>query len=287
MRLPVEVAACVRDARSAKKPHKPIRLIDGAFRVPRQDFDKWLTVPSVDEEIAVLLKDFKDLKLTAYAPFWEGELRHVDQYMKWFMRVSSFQMAILNAIIIDLQPMDDQPQEHTFALPATQLVTDMTAQLLKHAGALSHHVTKTRRNHAAVGFKSQMCDSLMKELLKASYEGDATLLFGGKFTKSRKHARKIEEEKKATDASTSRGGYSGYRGGKGGGRAPQRASFTDTYTTPATPARGRGRGVKRPYNNQQQPARGRGQAARGPAAKRARGPSRGGRRSGGRGAKRF
>jgi hypothetical protein len=169
----------------------------------------------MDEEIAVLLKEFKEMKLTTYTPFWESELKQVDKYMKWFMRVSSFQMAILNAIIIDLQPTDEHSQDHIFALPATQLVTDMSAQILRHAGAVSHHVTKTRRDHAVLGIKSQSCDSLMKELLKTSYEANAKLLFGGKFTKSRKHAKKIEEEKKATEASN-RGHSSGYRGGKGG-----------------------------------------------------------------------
>jgi hypothetical protein len=73
----------------------------------------------------------KETKMPRFATFWERELMNIDLFMRWFLKLSAFQLAILNAIIIDLQPTEDQPQGHDFALPATELVTDLSAQFCR------------------------------------------------------------------------------------------------------------------------------------------------------------
>jgi hypothetical protein len=169
--------------------------------------------------------------MTEYSPFWELELRNVDLFMRWFMRVSAFQLAILNAVIIDLQPTVHQPQGHEFSLPATELVTDMSAQMLHNAVNLSHRVTKLRRDHATEDFKSKMVDSLLQQLLKTTpYDQESKLLFGGAYRKSRKRATKIENEKRATDSSRGNRGNRGGSRGRGGGHAVHSVAPTLTLT---------------------------------------------------------
>jgi hypothetical protein len=102
----------------------------------------------------------------------------------------------------------------------------------------------------------------MKELLVASYEGDATLLFGDEFTRSRKHVTKIEEERKTTHAPSTRGHSSGYHGEKGGGMGSSAGLLFGCILSASW------------YSTRQR-------------AKHPRGSVRGGRRPGGRGAKRF
>jgi hypothetical protein len=95
MKLPVEVTSVLTDARESTRPAKPMTIVANAFRVPRKDYDELLTVPKIDDEIAELLEAFKTTKMPEYSVFWESELKNIDSYMRWFMRVAAFQMAVL------------------------------------------------------------------------------------------------------------------------------------------------------------------------------------------------
>jgi hypothetical protein len=112
-------------------------------------------------------------------------------------RIAAFQVTILNALTIDLQPLDDQPMVGSeFAIPSACLATDMAAQLMKVV--VSHRLTQLRRQNACAGMK-HFIDEVTTSLMKIPFDRDPTLLFGGLYDKTSKEAlkrKKVEDEKR-------------------------------------------------------------------------------------------
>jgi hypothetical protein len=275
MQLPIEVGKLSTEIANRKKLFvKPPRAFNHAFRVSEQEYESFFTVPKIDEKADLILKQLNSSnKLTSFSRFWENELVIMDTFMRSMTRLAAFQLSILNASLVELQPLQDQdPGNSEFAIPVTELATDIAAQMMKLSINHSHKITRVRRQNACIGIKAKVIDMLGDDLMEVRYDADSTLLFGGLYDKTAKQAAKKQEAANATKRSQSnsnRSSSSNYRGGRKNQQysnpGPSSSSNSrgykrkndGTYTHPAK--RGRGNGQDRGHRGGRGPRRGGGQ----------------------------
>jgi hypothetical protein len=235
--------------------------LDRAFRVSQQDQDNFFIPPKMDADVKLILDRLaKPNKMDVYSKFWENEMLTMDIFMRSITRVAAFQLAILNATMIDLQPLEgQQAANEDFAIPSTLLATDMAGQVLKLSVNFSHRLTRLRRQNAAEGVRTKTIDMVADELITVDFDTDPTRLFGGLFDKTSKKVAKRQDAAKANQRASSGYRSSSYNRG-GNGRGHHQPSNYGAST------RSRSRGYKRKQNNHYQsssydppPKRGRGQ----------------------------
>jgi hypothetical protein len=277
MQLPIEVAKLSTEIASRKKLFvKPPRAFNYAFRVSEQEYENFFTVPKVDGKADLILKQLNTSnKLTLYSRFWESELFVMDTFMRSMTRLAAFQLSVLNASLVELQPLQDQDNSNSeFAIPATELATDIAAQMMKLSINHSHRITRLRRQNVCVGIKTKVIDMLADDLMVVSYDADPTHLFGGLYDKTSKLAAKKQEAANATKRSQggfSRSSTSNYTGARKNQQYHNQGSSASSssssrgykrkndgnYTHPAK--RGRGTGQGRGRRGGRGPRRGGGQ----------------------------
>jgi hypothetical protein len=143
--MPYEVEEAAQAARKAKRYSKYPSYMNHAFRVNEEDFKKFFASPSMDEDIDDLLDKSSPDKLWQFSFFWERKTLTLDRRMRTVTRISAFQMAILNALLVDLQPGEDNGGASDFALAATKLLIDMSAQAMTESIKASHNLSVLRR----------------------------------------------------------------------------------------------------------------------------------------------
>ena len=196
IRMPNELASLSSKIRKVDKsisqPNVAVRsVLTKAFRVSREDYDSFFSIPRMDDDILPLIKDPPSAK-PAYSKTLDRSLSGLDSYSKLIQRLSAFQLTILNALLIDYQPLDsDLNTDSTFHLEAIKLVTDLSAQQLRLAAYLSHAITQQRRANVCDGLKGRFIDPLINSLQKAPANKDPTKLFGGQFKKIAKTEAKF------------------------------------------------------------------------------------------------
>jgi hypothetical protein len=224
MQLPIEVGKITQVVTSARRTYaKPPRAFETAFRVSKKEHADFLTVPKMDDKADIVLKKLgAPNKDPLYSRAWENELSTIDRFMRSITRLSAFQLSVLNASMVELQPVQDQTSNNTdFAIPATALATDISAQMMKLSIGVSHRITRLRRQNACLCIKKKNIDMFADDLLEVPFDKDPSLLFGGQFDKISKNAAKKEEAARATRRSQSSGRSSGsrksgyYNSGKG------------------------------------------------------------------------
>jgi hypothetical protein len=263
--MPNELATEIDVARARKHWYKsPNRKFESIFRVTKEEYKNFFASPLLDPEVENLFTNVPN-KLYSFSKFWETELSAIDRHVKSMERISAFQVTLLNALTIDLQPLDDQPaQVSDFGIPAACLATDMAAQLMKESVVVTHRLIQLRRQNACAGMKNRI-DGVTDALMKISFESDPTLVFGGQYDKTSREAAK----KKKTQEQTRKAVYT----------IPKRysSSLPSTYVKDSDSSyqRGAGTGNRGAYSRgqkrkqQYQDNRGRGSAS-----KRARGRGR-------------
>jgi hypothetical protein len=205
MKIPIEVGKLTKATIAAKKTYaKPPIAFQVAFRVSQEEHDEFFAVPKMDEKAEIIFKLIQtSKKIGSYSRFWEAELTTMDRFMRSMTRLSAFQLSILNATMVELQPVQDQqPSNEDFAIPATDLATDMAGQMMKLSIGFSHRLTRLRRENACAGIKAKVIDMLRDDLLELPYDHDPTLLCGGQYDKTSRKAAKKEEAARATRRSS-------------------------------------------------------------------------------------
>jgi hypothetical protein len=278
MQLPIEVGKLTTTVSKSKKLYvKPPRALDRAFRVSQQDQENFFVPPRIDDDVKLILSRLnKPNKVEFYSKFWENEMLTMDIFMRSITRVAAFQLAVLNATMIDLQPLEGQQAvNEDFAIPSTLLATDMAGQVLKLSVNLSHRLTRLRRQNACAGVRARVIDMVADELLTVDFDTDPTRLFGGLFDKT---SKKVAKRQEAAKANQRRG--TGYRSSSysraGNSRGNRQSSSYSSGSNASS------RGYKRKQSSQYQtssydppPKRGRGQG-RGRGQRRGRGRGGGG-----------
>jgi hypothetical protein len=207
--IPCEVEEAAQAARAAKKYLTFPSKLNTVFRVNDEDYKKYFVSPSMDEDIDDMLDKTSPEKLWQFSYFWERKTLALDRRMRTITRVSAFQLAILNALLVDLQPGEDSSGSSDFALAASKLLVDMSMQVMTESVRASHYLSQLRRNNVCAGLKGEV-SSMTKELLALPYDSDSTQLFAGQFHKVLKSvAKKKDRFKQVRDFSantSSRGG---------------------------------------------------------------------------------
>ena len=110
-----------------------------AFRVTQDDFDEFFAPCVLEEEVKALLKkDEKSPISTAFDAQGDKVLSEFDSHVKVMLRLAVFQLHILNAMGIDLTPLDSASEDEKLEAASTDgnlacvgLLADMTGQQVK------------------------------------------------------------------------------------------------------------------------------------------------------------
>jgi hypothetical protein len=208
LQMPNELVAEVTRTNKSKKWFKaPQRIFDMSFRVSNEDHKKFFYAPSLDNEVADIMKQYKNNKIDCFSRFWEEELFSLDKHVKTLERLSVFQASIINALAIDLQPLDDQTQcVSDFAIPAAQLAGDMAAHTMRQSIKLSHRICQLRRQNVCAGLKGYI-EKVTDALLDIPYDHKPELLFGGLYDKTSRTAAKKQDSEDKTRTKVYKAAY--------------------------------------------------------------------------------
>jgi hypothetical protein len=127
----------------------------------------------MDEDIDDLLDKASPHRLWQFSLFGERKTLALDRCMRTVTRISAFQMAILNALLVDLQPGEDSDGLSDFALAATKLLIDMSVQVMTESIRSSHNLSQLRWINVCAGLKGEV-SSMTKDLLALPYDGEST-----------------------------------------------------------------------------------------------------------------
>jgi hypothetical protein len=279
MKVPVEVGKLTQITVKAKKTYaKPPVAFDRAFRVSENEHDKFFSVPTVDEKVELIMQQISThTKINAYSKFWESELFTMDRFMRSITRLSAFQLSILNATMVELQPLEGQDIDNSvFAIPASDLATDIAGQMMKLSIGFSHRLTRLRRQNMCVGLKTKVIDILADDLLNVPYDVDPKLLFGGQYDQTEKKAAKKQKSTNETKryASSVSKNPDSYGASRRNNRNQRQYSHQSSYRGASN-----NRGYKRKFESQAPQSSYTPQAKRGPGRNPGRGRGRGGRGS--------
>jgi hypothetical protein len=156
----------------------------------------------MDTDVSDLMKQFRSMKIDRFSHFWDLELVLLDKHIKQVQKLAVFQGSIINALTIDLQPLDDQSAGCSdFAIPAAQLAGDMAAQMMRQSIRLSHRITQLRRQNVCAGLGGYI-SKVTDALVDIPYHQDPTYLFGGLYSKTSKSAAKKKEADEKTRKDT-------------------------------------------------------------------------------------
>jgi len=280
LKLPNVVAKLTKAERKLEekagklKPHPP-RVFSKVFRVSSEDFYKFFATSKLDEDLSNVLKREGGRKV-GYSAEWDADLTFLDERIQVLKRLAAFQLTLLNALIVDLQPLEDVEsgkEANDFDIPVAKLLADMSAQSLSLSIKTSHKITMIRRKNVCNGLRGKFVNRLVDDLAKVSLkdrDDQIPRLFSGKFQDTVKSVAKKEQSELAIEKVRSEGQGSSSKKGGGSGVGPQPSSYR--------PGRGGGRGNSRGLKRRAQDqdigvGRGRGHAGYPP--KRGRGRGRG------------
>jgi hypothetical protein len=196
--MPNELLTEIEITRDRKRWFRsPNSTFENVFRVTEAEYKSYFLSPLLDPEVENLFKT-APTKLAHFSKFWESELASIDRHVKSMERIAAFQVTMLNALTIDIQPLDDQPAiVSDFAIPVACLSTDMAAQLMKESVVISHRLTQLRRQNACAGMNN-VIDTVTDALMKIKFDHDPTLVFGGLYDKTSRAAAKVKKTAEQT-----------------------------------------------------------------------------------------
>jgi hypothetical protein len=208
LQMPNELLAEVTRTNESKKWYKaPHRVFDAVFRVSDDDYKKFFYAPHLDTDVKELMNQYKSNKIDCFSRFWEDELFSLHRHVIGLEKIFVFQASIINALAIDLQPLDDQTQcVSDFAIPAAQLAGDMAAHSMRQSIKLSHRICQLRRQNVCAGLKGYI-EKVTDALLDIPYNHKPELLFGGLYDKTSRTAAKKQDAEDKTRTKVYKAAY--------------------------------------------------------------------------------
>ena len=107
----------------------------------------------------------------------------LDTQVRMIHRLSIFQWIILNALTIELQPVDGSILVELGITDKAQLATEIAAQILRHSIVLSNRILENRKTNACAGLKKVFEASFVSKIQEPQKGDDPSKLFGGKVKK--------------------------------------------------------------------------------------------------------
>ena len=229
-----------------------------AFKVSPADETECFGTSSIDKGVMNYMK-FKPPSTKSYSKELEDILSAEQEDYSVIRRLSIFQMSIINALALDLQPstMEKPSEEEQRSYASARLAMDMSGRILRTTARAHQRLEMLRRSNVAAGLKHDVVEDMVEALVKKPYTtGDFNFLFGGDANKTARLISKRRIAEASIDQSikrprhTHRKNISGTTRGRGstrGQRQPGQDRARDNYKDyesyqhkPRGRARGRG-----------------------------------------------
>jgi len=246
--MPPDIYNIQDDVRSKKRGAlgKSI-FFNQTFRVPETDFVQLFKAPDMDADAVEFVKPQNKQTQSTFLPQLEKNLFAMDRELRTLVRMSSFQLLILNALAIQLsEEGEDSAPDGPFA--TAQFAAELASQQIQQSMIISHNTLLCRRENVYAGVSSKYKSDLVSRLKKIKLDGQ--LLFAGEFTsKFKEVARRIKRDQ--TLGKTFQAFPNNATGkGKSKGSSSSSFSYSNSRSHPYS-GKGRGRGSGNQQGNQQ------------------------------------
>ena len=271
-----------------------------AFKVSPEDETECFGISSIDKGVMNFMKS-KPPSTKSFSKELEEILSAEQEDYSVIRRLSIFQMSIVNALALDLQPsaMEKPSEEEQRSYASARLAMDMSGRILRTTARAHQRLERLRRLNVAAGLKHDVVDDMVEALVKKPYTtGDFNFLFGGDASKTAKTISKKRIAEATIDQSikkprqhrgkSNRGRPTRGRGSTRGQHQPSQDRTRDNYKEYESyqhkprgrargrgATRGRGRGSSKPSSSYYEKSEGKSHTRRDSPTRKPRGRGRG------------